>query len=1058
MYTNIKNPIHVNEDQLFKYTNDLDKLDHDDLLSMTELHEVTLLNCLRNRYKKDVIYTLIGGVLAIAMNPFKWTIPYVQDDKMDLYCNKGKKSNLLPHAWSIADNAYRIMKETKQNQSILISGESGAGKTEGCKTVIKYLSKLSCSITTDEKIRENASGIAIKIQECSPILEAFGNAKTQRNDNSSRFGKFIIMQFDKEGVILGAYMYNYLLEKSRVISQPLGERGYHIFYQLLAGADAKRRKELYLSKAEDYSCINQGKCFTVNGVDDGKEYAEVIKAMNIVGISQTEQDAIFRITAAVLHMQNLKFNPKGDGSEVENKQTLKNVAELLTVDQVGLEKALTTMYVSAGKDLILKGLVPAKACDARDAFSKALYDAVFNWIIKKINENLDSSKQHKVDNFIGLLDIYGFEAFEKNSFEQLCINFANEALQGVYNNYTFKKDVDECREEGIEVTSVTFNDNQECIELIQKGVVNSLTDCCKSSSTDIDFLEKLKKAYLKKTGFFDASPLKKEDFIVRHYAGDVSYNVTGWIEKNKDTLNGDLFKLTKTSTCNFIKDLLEDTGNAKDTVGESFRKQLNNLLTTINSTRPHYIRCLKPHPAKKPNMFSVTEVMNQLRSSGVLETVKIRREGYSVRMPFDQFYHKFKILLPPAQQKGSTKEEMRVSCEEIIKSVRFDKVKAQIGKSTVFLRHYAYSDLESLRNEKLVQYVITIQASFRKLKAIKEVATMRRLKKEEEERIYFEKHREEIERKRREEEEKLRIERERIEKEEAEKRRIEEIKRQEEEKIAREKREREAVILKEQAKLNKLREVQMKKMEELKRIEAEKEERERVKKELEELESGKANMEEQESVKIWKVDEGKLVGFTLSEARKDLIFRIKTDQLFTLEECKILIKEIVRIMKRDAERDFKNLIFLSKFRTEVLFPKPIVSDYISETHGLDGFADSIDVKKMIYGKVTIRPLDPLSSKDTILIAKEKLKLLVLNINKNIVKLIDNALRQRKERLLIIATILEELETSVIKKYLHPNELLVVMAKIKSQSTNNSNAASQQQPQQQFASASEEKLF
>jgi len=999
---------------------------------MTELHEVTLMECLKNRYKKDVIYTLIGGVLAVAMNPFKWTIPYVQDDMMDKYMKQDSKSsdNLLPHAWTIADNAYRFMRETGQNQSILISGESGAGKTEGCKTVIKYLSKLSCSITHDEKSRLAASQIATKIQESSPILEAFGNSKTQRNDNSSRFGKFIVMQFDKEGIIMGAYIHNYLLEKSRVISSPLGERGYHIFYQMIAGLDDKTKKDLFLTKPEDFVCLSSGKCFKVDGVDDSKEFAEVVKAFDIIGMTKEEQDAIFRVTAAILHLQNIKFKPKGDGSECETPQSLNNAATLLRVDATSLEKCLTSMYVSAGKELILKGLNPGKSCDARDAFSKALYDAVFNWIIRKINEKLDASKAHKIDNFIGLLDIYGFEAFEKNSFEQLCINYANEALQGVYNNYTFTKDIEECKNEGIDATSVVFNDNQECIDLIQKGIVNALTDSCRSSSTDIDFLERLKKDFLKKNKFFDASPLKREEFTVKHYAGDVSYTVTGWIEKNKDTLNNDLFQLTKASKCSFLVNLLENTGGAKDTVAESFRKQLNQLLTTINATRPHYIRCIKPHPAKKAGMFSNVEVMNQLRSSGVLETVKIRREGYSVRIPFDLFYHKFKIVLPANLQKLPPSEAKK-GCEEIIKAVKFDKVKAQIGKTTVFMRHYAFTDLELLRGQKLTSFVLMMQAASRKLLALHDIKERMRLKKEEEDRIWREQHKEELERQRKEQEERDRIERERIEKIEAEKRRIEELRKQEEERLERERKEKEEMILRENRRLNALKQLQQKKMEELARIEREKEERERVRKELEDIESGKSfEQEEPTSVATWRVENGIIIGFTLTAARRDLVYRIKTDQLYTLEECKILIKEVVRIMKRDAENDFKNLLFLSKFRSEVLFPKPIITEYITESHGLNGFPDAQEINKLIYGKLAIKSD---SEPNSILFAKEKLKLLVLNINKNIVKLIDNALRQRKERLLIIATIMDELETSIIKKYLHPNELIHVMMKIKQQS-------------------------
>jgi myosin heavy subunit len=724
-------------------------------------------------------------------------------------------------------------------------------------------------MTNNEAIRKSAMEISEKIKESSPILEAFGNAKTKNNDNSSRFGKFIRLQFNRQGIIQGADVVNYLLEKSRLMSQGPDERSYHIFYQLLAGATGEEKTRLKLTKADDYICIMQGKCTQIEGVDDKADFAAVRHAMNVVGMTQEEQESIFRVVASILHLQNIKFKDLDDATQVENDNPLAIAAELLRVDMEGLKNALMTKTIVIMNKSIVSPLTAQQATDARDALSKALYNELFNWIIRKLNERTKSDVE---DCFIGLLDIFGFEMFEVNSFEQFCINFANETLQNHYNAYTFKRDQAECEAEGIDGSQISFRDNAPCIELIQgkMGILDILDDQSNlSKSTDVTLLQNLKKQFEKKHPFFVTDPRKQSEFTIVHFAGKVEYNVTNWLEKNRDILKFDLVALMAGSKCSFVANVLpkQEESGKKITVAGSFKRQLIDLLSLINSTTPHWIRTIKPHPAKKPNMFSKPSVMNQLRSSGVLDTVRLRREGYSARIPLVDFWKKYRVLIDEANT-----DDYKASCTKIVQKAKFDKFKAQIGITRVFMRSFAYTELEQLRNQKLLSSIKIIQKYSRGYLSRKRAFMLReaiRLKMEQEE---YEIHKEELMRLKKEREERERYEREKREREAIERKRLEEIRKIEEERLLREREEREKIEKlrkeveeKERGKLEELKKKQQERIAELTRLENERKERERI--ERERIEQDRAEQLRKEELEHQR---------EMDERRQEMIVREQT--------------------------------------------------------------------------------------------------------------------------------------------------------------------------------------
>ena len=656
----------LKQDDVFVARDDLLTEDVNDLLNLMILHDATLLNCLRRRYLRDVIYTNIGAIV-VALNPFNYNIPWYKDDQMPNYLEEDEViQRNLPHSWATAHNTYWELRKMKCDQSILVSGESGAGKTEASKIVMKYLAQLSCKEGNEEQ-KKAGMQVGIKINKTSPILECFGNAKTVRNDNSSRFGKFMQVKFDESGFLVGAFVIKYLLEKSRIVGCMPGERCYHSFYVVTkatpdshvsvgTGDDPQGyAKELSSVRGRDGDFVNLlGKTRANSEFNTEEEFALVCDSMASIGVDRSRINSMWAVIAGLLHLGNVTFKSDGqEGSVIENEKNLKAAADLLQIDSEGLIRELKQTILEVGGTQVAKILNPDKALDVKESFMKGLYDAQFEWIVTQCNTTLDVPDSGA--NWIGLLDIFGFEDFQVNSFEQICINLANETLQGHYNEYIFKKDVDECHAEGIDMSAVEFPDNTPCLDMVAGGK-NSIMgyldeECSLGQGTDLSFLEKISDKY-KDHAFFVRKILQKTSFTIKHYAGDVTYEVAGWLEKNKDTLKEAFKVLARNSNDPFIAQLLGTQKGPKLTVGFYFKNQLTSLMDMLNSTNPHWIRCVKPHPAKKPLFWSGVSVMAQLSSSGVLGTVKIRKAGYPVRIKIDpDFLQQYRIL-------GATVEEI----------------------------------------------------------------------------------------------------------------------------------------------------------------------------------------------------------------------------------------------------------------------------------------------------------------------------------------------------------------------------------------------------------------
>ena len=752
--------------------------DVDDLLMLVELHEGSLLHCLRRRFLDNRIYTNIGQIV-IACNPFTFEIPAYKDDKMINYLNEGiviEKN--LPHTWAITHNTYWEMRENRHDQTILISGESGAGKTEGAKIVVKYVGILSTMRGTQEQ-KSAVEKVNKRIAAASPILEGFGNAKTVRNDNSSRFGKFLRIQFDKNGFLVGAHATKYLLEKSRIITAAQNERVYHSFYLLCAGADAKN----YVGAAKAYKSINSGNCIEIDGVDDGGDYAKCQEAFTEVGVAETEQKAIWSCVAGILWSQNVEFEEKevamqGKVAKLDpdSLPSLERAAEYWGINRERIEQEFLTTTLKPG--MPPKFLTRVQAIDIRDTTSRAVYEWVFDELFVRINATTDAKNVGQdTEHFIGLLDIFGFEDFQVNSFEQLCINLANETLQEHYNHFIFTMDMKECEEEGIDVSSVVFEDNKACLDLLANGkscIFNTLDDVCRQTSdktTDLSFLELINQNFLptktnKGNPYMLPIAVKKDQkpsFKIRHYAGDVTYDVEGFLEKNRDNLKNDIRKIFHETSIDLLRKLvppLDDPTKAqkKPSVSEVFKKSLKDLMDLINATNPHWIRCIKSTPRKKPGLFHTGLVMNQLRSAGVLETVKIRANGYPIRFKIDKFVDRYRILIPLGAGEDIHTLSLARSKEAItalFKELQIGPEIGQLGHTKVFLRNAAFLMLNHEKDAKTVKYAVVFQAVGRARKVREELT-----------RRYIEHNRERLEaemRKRREEEEKRRREQELLE-------------------------------------------------------------------------------------------------------------------------------------------------------------------------------------------------------------------------------------------------------------------------------------------------------
>ncbi|KAL9242136.1 hypothetical protein vseg_016167 [Gypsophila vaccaria] len=695
----------------------------DDMTKLAYLHEPGVLSNLAIRYSINEIYTYTGNIL-IAVNPFQ-RLPHLYDiHMMDQY--KGAQfGELSPHVFAIADASYRAMINEGKSNSILVSGESGAGKTETTKMLMRYLAYLGGRTGVEGRTVEQ------QVLESNPVLEAFGNAKTLRNNNSSRFGKFVEIQFDKHGKISGAAIRTYLLERSRVCQVSDPERNYHCFY-LLCAAPKEVREKYKLESPEKYNYLNQTNCYKLDGVDDAEEYLATRRAMDIVGIYSDDQDAIFRVVAAILHLGNVNFS-KGeevDSSVLKDEKSrfhLDMTAELLRCDAKSLEDALIKRVMVTPEEVISRTLDPDSALASRDALAKTIYSRLFDWLVDKINNSIGQDPTSKC--IIGVLDIYGFESFKLNSFEQFCINFTNEKLQQHFNQHVFKMEQEEYTKEEINWSYIEFVDNKDVLELIEKkpgGIIALLDEACMfPKSTHETFAQKLYQTFPKNKRF-QKPKLSRTSFTIAHYAGDVVYQTDQFLDKNKDYVIAEHQDLLQASECSFVAALFpplpEETSKSSkfSSIGARFKLQLQQLMETLSYTEPHYIRCVKPNNVLKPAIFENVNILNQLRCGGVLEAIRISCAGYPTRRTFVDFLLRFGVLAPEYLDGKCTD---KVACEKILNKMGLKGY--QIGKTKVFLRAGQMAELDTRRAEILGNAARKIQRRGRTFIARREFLSVR---------------------------------------------------------------------------------------------------------------------------------------------------------------------------------------------------------------------------------------------------------------------------------------------------------------------------------------------
>ncbi|KAL8224936.1 hypothetical protein R6Q57_017493 [Mikania cordata] len=687
----------------------------DDMTKLSYLHEPGVLQNLSTRYQCNEIYTYTGNIL-IAVNPFK-RLPHLYDAKMMDRYKGATLGELDPHIFAIADAAFRAMINERKSNSILVSGESGAGKTETTKMLMRYLAYLGGHKGTEGRSVEQ------QILESNPVLEAFGNAKTVRNDNSSRFGKFVEIQFDKHARISGAAIRTYLLERSRVcqISDP--ERNYHCFY-LLCAAPREEIKKYKLGDPRSFRYLNQSKCYELDGVSDSHDYLATRRAMDVVGMNEKEQDAIFRVLASVLHLGNIEFS-KGkevDSSVLKDEKSkfhLQTTAELLLCDLQELEDALLKRVMVTPEEVIKRSLDPEGASVSRDGLAKTLYSRLFDWLVEKINVSI--GQDHNSTYLIGVLDIYGFESFKTNSFEQFCINYTNEKLQQHFNQHVFKTEQEEYSKEEIDWSYIEFIDNKDVLDLIEKkpgGIIALLDEACMfPKSTHETFSQKLYQTFRSHQRFFKPK-LSRAGFTIAHYAGEVQYQSEQFLDKNKDYVVPEHQDMLTASKCFFVSGLFpplpeEATKSSNksskfSSVGSCFKLQLQQLMEILKCTEPHFIRCVKPNNLLKPAIFENVNIMQQLRCGGVLEAIRISCAGYPTRKSFYDFVNRFSILAPEVK-KGNL--DAKVACKKILDKVGLQG--SQIGKTKVFLRAGQMAELDARKTQKLCNTTKIIQRKIR---------------------------------------------------------------------------------------------------------------------------------------------------------------------------------------------------------------------------------------------------------------------------------------------------------------------------------------------------------
>ncbi|CEG42077.1 myosin-like protein [Plasmopara halstedii] len=694
-----------------------------DMCTLNHLHEPAVLKNLELRFSKKMPYTYTGAI-CIAVNPYQWLDLYGKE--LYLQYLEQPRDSLPPHPFALSAVSYMDMKRTQVDQSILVSGESGAGKTETVKIMMNHLASISGG-------GQHGTKVIDQVLQSNPLLESFGNAKTKRNDNSSRFGKFAQLQFSSTGSLVGCLCETYLLEKSRVVGQTEGERNYHVFYQIFCLPD-DRKKELKLSgNAASYKYVTEGADAQLTGIDDFQCLKETQDALDTIGISTDEQNAIFEIVAAILNLGEIVFAPNDSDNEkshVKNEDIVDNVGALLGTENAKLHSTLLERSITAGTESYTIPLNAEQAAYLRDALAKGMYTQLFDWLVHRINKAICST--NNVKTHIGLLDIFGFESFDQNGFEQLCINYANEKLQQKFNSDVFKDVQQEYVDEGIPLTLVTFEDNQPILDLIEgrMGIVSMLNEeVLRPQANDSTFVSKVLDACSNHPSI-EKNRINPLQFTIHHYAGDVTYNGLGFLEKNKDTLPTDMVQLLSSSRNKVIAGIFTPTQQNKrnsrgkngkegrqkgflvgNTIAGAFRKQLSELMVTINKTSSQYVRCIKPNANKSATQFNRVMIVEQLRCAGVIAAIRISRAAFPNRLPLVEFQQRFQIICPSALREAEPPTMVAGLLKELIPDMAstMQNSKFAVGKTKVYFSSGLLQRLEDRRNVILKDHAILIQ-------------------------------------------------------------------------------------------------------------------------------------------------------------------------------------------------------------------------------------------------------------------------------------------------------------------------------------------------------------
>merc|ERR1719410_285355 len=728
--------------KMFVARDDLQKMNppkydkQEDMADLTCLNEASVLHNIKERYYSGLIYTY-SGLFCVVVNPYK-RLPIYTEKIIEIY--KGKKRHEVPpHVFAITDIAYRSMLQDREDQSILCTGESGAGKTENTKKVIQYLAYVAASKPKTNSHLPASGELEQQLLKANPILEAFGNAKTVKNDNSSRFGKFIRINFDASGYIAGANIETYLLEKARIIRQAGDERSFHIFYKLLMGASKEFKSQMLLDDAKNYTFMTKGRV-KVASIDDVEEFGALQNSMRVMGISDEDMTSIWRVISSCLLFGNMEFKQErsNDQATLPDNTVAQKVAHLLGIQVTDLTKAFLKPRIKVGRDYVTKAQSKEQVEFAVEAISKATYERLFKWICTRINKSLDRTKRQGAS-FIGILDIAGFEIFDLNSFEQLCINYTNEKLQQLFNHTMFILEQEEYQREGIEWKFIDFGlDLQPTIDLIEKPMgIMALCDeeCWFPKATDKTFTEKLTNSHAAHPKFVKSDFKSDADFSILHYAGQVNYSAAKWLMKNMDPLNENIVQYLQNSQDPFVCHIWKDAeivGMAQQamtdtqfgrvtkrgmfrTVSQLYKEQLSKLMVTLRNTNPNFVRCIIPNHEKKAGKINAPLVLNQLRCNGVLEGIRICRQGFPNRIPFQEFRQRYELLTPNVIPKGFM--DGKKACEKMIEALELDPGLFRIGQSKIFFRAGVLAHLEEERDLRITDLVVKFQAYCRGLLA-----------------------------------------------------------------------------------------------------------------------------------------------------------------------------------------------------------------------------------------------------------------------------------------------------------------------------------------------------